>query len=330
MGAEWPKGSAYPEEWTTRRERERRMQQLARRQRLLITTFQLQNLGYTKSTIHDRVAAGRLHPTPFTAVYTLAPPPLGRLETIKAAALASGPHSLPSHWSAAEVLRIAEPPLLPVHVTRPTGNGRRRRLLAIHRSIVPARDTVGRDGIICTSAARTVFDLTALAEPEEVERVLIAADSLRILNRVRLEELVDGSPGRRGVRLLRSLLAADSIRVRSDTETEMLFVCRGTSLADPEVNGVVAGIEVDFHWPELRLVVEVDGWRFHGGRERANADRDRDQRLLLSGWTVVRFTRDQIAADPAGCARRLTEIAAKRRGSGSAGQGRRSRSGLGP
>ena len=67
------------------------MQQLARRQRLLITTFQLQNLGYTKSTIHDRVAAGRLHPTPFTVVYTLAPPRLGRLETIKAAALASGP-----------------------------------------------------------------------------------------------------------------------------------------------------------------------------------------------------------------------------------------------
>ena len=289
------------------------MQQLGRRQRQLITASQLQNLGYSKSTIHDRVAAGRLHPTPFAAVYSLAPPPLGRLETIKAAALSCGHPSLPSHWSAAEVLRIAEPPLLPVHVTRPTGNGRRRRLLVIHRSIVPPRDTAGRDGVLCTSAARTVFDLAVLARPEEVERVMIAADSLRILNRPRLQELIDGSPGRRGVRTLRDLLSADAIRVRSEAEIEMLFVCRLAGVPEPIVNGVVAGIEVDLNWPELRLVAEVDGWRFHGGRERANADRDRDQRLLVAGWQVVRFTRDQIAADPAGSAHRLAEIAAIRR-----------------
>jgi len=289
------------------------MQQLGRRQRQLITASQLRNLGYAKSTIHDRVAAGRLHPTPFAAVYSLAPPPLARPETIKAAALSCGHPSLPSHWSAAEVLRIAEPPLLPVHVTRPTGNGRRRRLLVIHRSIVLPRDTAGRDGVLCTSAARTVFDLAVLARPEEVERVMIAADSLRILNRPRLQELIDGSPGRRGVRTLRDLLSADAIRVRSEAEIEMLSVCRLAGVPEPIVNGVVAGIEVDLNWPELRLVAEVDGWRFHGGRERANADRDRDQRLLVAGWQVVRFTRDQIAADPAGCARRLDEIAAIRR-----------------
>ena len=289
------------------------MQQLGRRQRQLITASQLRNLGYAKSTIHDRVAAGRLHPTPFAAVYSLAPPPLGRLETIKAAALSCGHPSLPSHWSAAEVLRIAEPPLLPVHVTRPTGNGRRRRLLVIHRSIVPPRDTAGRDGVLCTSAARTVFDLAVLARPEEVERVMIAADSLRILNRPRLQELIDGSPGRRGVRTLRDLLSADAIRVRSEAEIEMLSVCRLAGVPEPIVNGVVAGIEVDLNWPDLRLVAEVDGWRFHGGRERANADRDRDQRLLVAGWQVVRFTRDQIAADPAGSAHRLAEIAAIRR-----------------
>ena len=289
------------------------MQKLGRGQRQLITASQLQNLGYAKGTIHDRVAAGRLHPTPFAAVYSLAPPPLGRLETIKAAALSCGHPSLPSHWSAAEVLRIAEPPLLPVHVTRPTGNGRRRRLLVIHRSIVPPRDTAGRDGILCTSAARTVFDLAVLARPEEVERVLIAADSRRILNRPRLQELIDGSPGRRGVRTLRDLLSADAIRVRSEAEIEMLSVCRLAGVPEPIVNGVVAGIEVDLNWPDLRLVAEVDGWRFHGGRERANADRDRDQRLLVAGWQVVRFTRDQIAADPAGSAHRLAEIAAIRR-----------------
>ena len=68
-------------------------------------------------------------------------------------------------------------------------------------------------------------------------------------------------------------------------------------------------LEVDLCWPDLRLIVEVDGYRFHGGRERANSDRDREQRLAIAGWQVVRFTRDQIAADPAKCARRLAVIA---------------------
>jgi hypothetical protein len=139
------------------------------------------------------VAARRLHPTPFTSVYSLAPPPLGRLDTVKAGVLACGHPSLPSHWSAAGVLGIAEPPLLPVHVTRASGNGRRRRHLVVHRSLVLPRDTTGKDGILCTSAARTIFDLASLAGREELERILIAADSLRILNRSRLQELVDES-----------------------------------------------------------------------------------------------------------------------------------------
>jgi hypothetical protein len=139
--------------------------------------------------------------------------------------------------------------------------------------------------------------------------VLIAADSRRILNRRRLQELIDGSPGRRGIRTLRSLFAAGPVRVRSDLETDVLLLCRRAGLPEPVVNGTVAGLEVDLHWPALRLVVEVDGWRFHGGRERANADRDRDQRLALTGWRVVRFTRDQLAAGPAECARRLAALA---------------------
>jgi very-short-patch-repair endonuclease len=307
---------------------------LAGRQKHLISAAQLIDLGFSESTVRGRVAAGRFHRTPFTAVYSLAPPPLDRLGTIKAGALACDHPSLPSHWSAATVLGIAEPPLLPVHVTRPTGNGMRRRLLVIHRSVVPPCDTAGRDGILCTSAARTILDLAALTEPTELERILIAADSLRILNRGRLDELVLASSGRRGIRALRSLLSNDPVLVRNETEVLMLEICRDAGLPRPLVNSQVpvegGSLEVDLCWPDLRLIVEVDGYRFHGGRERANSDRDREQRLAIGGWQVVRFTRDQIAADPAKCARRLAVIATERRVGEPADQGRRSRSGHRP
>jgi hypothetical protein len=270
---------------------------------------QLRSLGFRESTVRGRVKSGRLHVTLFKGVLSPTPPPLDRLQTIKAAALACGPSSLPSHWSAAEVLGIAEPGLLPVHITNPTGNGRGREHIAVHRSTVLPCDTGGRDGILCTSAARTIVDLAAMAAEEEVERVLISADSLRILNRARFAELVEEARGRRGARTLQSIVAGEPARVRSDREVDMLLVCRLAGLPEPVVNGIVESFEVDYHWPELGLVLELDSWRFHGGRERMNADRERDQRLTLAGWLVVRFTRDQLVADPATCARRLRALA---------------------
>lgn len=305
MGGEWSKGSAYPEEWTTRG-RERRLQVLGGRQMHLVAAAQLTSLGFGKSVVHDRVAAGRWFETPFAGVYSLAPPPLSRLQTIRAGALSCGHPSLPSHWSATEVLEIAEPPLYPVHITRPGGNGRRRTNLVVHRSHVPPCDTTGRDGILCTSAARTIVDLAAIASPEDLERILIAADSLRILNHRRLEEL---ARDRRGAKALRSLLFGAPITVRSGRETELLQAFRRAGLPEPIVNGFPEGFEVDYHWKELRLVVELDGYRFHGGRERMNSDRERDQMLALAGWRTLRFTRDQVAVDADECARRTAAFA---------------------
>ena len=287
MGTEWTNSASYSRDQPTRATRERRLKEIAAGQLQLVSGAQLVAIGFGESTVRGRVKAERLHPTRFPRVFSLSPASLSRLQTVKAALLSCGHHSIASHWAAVEVLGLAEsPPLLPVHVTRPSGNGRGRSGIVVHRSHVAPRDTAGRDGVLCTSAARTIVDLAAVAEPAELERILIAADSLRILNHRRLEELVDARAGRRGVRVLRSLLAADPIIVRSDAETEMLFVSRFAGLPEPIVNGIVEGYEVDFHWPELRLVVEVDGWRFHGGRERMNADRERDQRLTLAGWLV--------------------------------------------
>ena len=122
MGGEWSKSAAYPDISTTR-ERDRLLQRLAGRQHHLVTAAQLADLGFGRSVVRDRVAAGRWFDAPFAGIYSLAAPPLSRLQTICAGALSGGHPSLPSHWSATEVLEIAEPALLPVHITRPHGNG---------------------------------------------------------------------------------------------------------------------------------------------------------------------------------------------------------------
>jgi very-short-patch-repair endonuclease len=60
----------------------------------------------------------------------------------------------------------------------------------------------------------------------------------------------------------------------------------------------VAGHEVDAYWPRQRLVAEVDGYKFHGGRAAFERDRRKDGALTAAGYTVVRVTWRQIKQEP--------------------------------
>jgi very-short-patch-repair endonuclease len=64
------------------------------------------------------------------------------------------------------------------------------------------------------------------------------------------------------------------------------------------VNAVVEGFEVDFSWPEQRLIVETDGHRHHGTRAAFERDRERDALLTALGWRVVRITHRRLAKRP--------------------------------
>jgi very-short-patch-repair endonuclease len=54
------------------------------------------------------------------------------------------------------------------------------------------------------------------------------------------------------------------------------------------------GFRADFYWPELGLVVETDGLRYHRTPARQGRDRVRDQALTAAGLTILRFTHAQV------------------------------------
>jgi very-short-patch-repair endonuclease len=66
----------------------------------------------------------------------------------------------------------------------------------------------------------------------------------------------------------------------------------------PEVNATTAGLEVDALWRERRLIVELDGHRFHAHPAEVERDRDREPQLRSSGYGVVRYTWRQVAERP--------------------------------
>ena len=76
--------------------------------------------------------------------------------------------------------------------------------------------------------------------------------------------------------------------------------CRGRTSTPVE------GSEVDFVWRDARLIVEVDGYRYHREPSAFEDDRERDVKLVLAGWRVLRFTWTQITTRAAWVARSVT------------------------
>lgn len=72
---------------------------------------------------------------------------------------------------------------------------------------------------------------------------------------------------------------------------------------------------VDIAWQAERVVVEIDG-PDHRSPRKYEDDRARDNRLHCAGWTVLRFTNDQVDADVASVVSTIETLVRARRANG--------------
>ena len=279
---------------------------LAIRQHGVITLAQLVELGLSASAVRSRVAAGRLHRV-HTGVFAVGHAPLTRDGHQMAAVLACGAGAALSHRSAAAKLGLRPTDRSAIDVTSPGRTGRARRGIDSHSGATLAPDDVEEvDGIRCTNVPRTLLDLAEVVGQRQLERACAQAEVLQRFDLHALEDVLARANGRHGAATLRAVLAGHAIAAtitRSELEERFLALCRTGGLPQPEVNAWVAldgggGCEADFLWRAQRLVVETDGRGFHLTRHAFERDRLRDQRLVLAGWRVVRFTWRQVAGDP--------------------------------
>ena len=140
----------------------------------------------------------------------------------------------------------------------------------------------------------------------------MAADSARLLNRDRLEQLAIERRGRPGIAHVLALITDDPVELRSRNEIRMRSICREYGIPLPLCNHRIETegrtFIADFCWPELHLIVEADSWRWHGGRLAAESDADRDQLLSSPAGESCTFTRDQIKHQRGETGRRLAAL----------------------
>jgi very-short-patch-repair endonuclease len=171
--------------------------------------------------------------------------------------------------------------------------------ITVLREDLPVADLVLIDEIALTSQPRTVIDCLRLL-PEPSGRTLL--DRALQQGWISFEDLVartQRSVGRRGTpRLVRHMRTA-SLAVRSEAERRLrrLLIRAGIRgwVSDYSVSGV--GV-LDFAFPDLRLAIEVDGRAWHSSSERFQSDRLRQNALVAAGWTILRFTWDDIVNRP--------------------------------
>jgi very-short-patch-repair endonuclease len=87
-------------------------------------------------------------------------------------------------------------------------------------------------------------------------------------------------------------------RAKSKPEERLWeLVCERYPDAKREVGSLVPGrkYKADIVIERLKLVIEVDGWEFHGKYKSGFLrDRQKDRLLMLAGYRVVRFTAGEI------------------------------------
>jgi hypothetical protein len=217
-----------------------------------------------------------------------------------AAVLACGPDAALSHRSAAAFWGFGEEHRAYVDVTvRRTSEARIRGIRCHRRPTLPVSDITKRFGIPLTVPVRTFLDLTTAAGPKTVERAINEADKLDVIDADSLRKALDDRSGELGVRPLREILDEHTFRL-SDDELERLFrpLAAAAGLPVPLTKVMVDKLEVDFFWPDLGLVVETDGWRYHRTPSAQTRDALRFQRHVASGLTPLRFSHYQVKYQP--------------------------------
>jgi very-short-patch-repair endonuclease len=246
----------------------------------------------------------------------------------KASLIAAGQDAVLAGRSACELWGLVRPtggiPRL-IEVIRPGGcpislNGispaMRRTRIRIFRRELDGKEIRRKAGIRVTSPARALIDFAAFAPATQVKFAFLEACRLKLFGRRDVDYCFRKIAGRRGAGKLRPLLASwvpELSRTRSVLEGLFLLEWVGTRLEMPKVNVRIHGFEVDFYWPALGIVVELDGAAFHSDFIARQRDEVKTKALQAQGLIVIRISFREMMDDPAQAIRRVAAALAGRR-----------------
>jgi hypothetical protein len=217
--------------------------------------------------------------------------------TYLAAVWACGDGSLLSGRAAGylvEVLRGSPPP---PEVMTPT----ERRVPGVithrYRTLHPTEAMKWRK-VPVTSFARTLVDLAAVLSVNELARACHEAGVRYRVTPSHVESVLALRPTSPGAGKLQEVLRGDARVTLSKLESAFLALLRDDHLPLPITNRPAGGRRVDCRWPDYRLTVELDSYRYHSSRRSWEADRRREREAYARGDQFRRYTWGDVFEEP--------------------------------
>lgn len=269
------------------------------RQHWLVTLADVHEAGGSEAQIWRRTAIGRWQVAD-ERVYRLVGAPSTWHGRVLTPLLSCGTGAAASHSCAAALHGIPGFGQGAPEISVVRGSKFRRTEVRVHTSTDLDRcRIVLRQGIPTTDINRTLLDVGRHVGDQRLGRAIEFARRAELTT---WSELIQNLTrharrGRPGVARMRRVIAANAHRAEvTDSDFELLVIALLLEHGLPEPvlhHRVLAGdrfvAEVDLAYPELRLAIELDG-RIHAEEEIRERDLPRQNDLILSGWTVLRFT----------------------------------------
>ena len=290
---------------------EQELARIAQAQHGVVTMAQLLSAGVSPDEARGRLARGGLLPE-YRGVYRVGHRAPSMEARYLAAVLACGEGALLSGPAAGHLLGLLKGPDPEPEVT--TGTERRLEGIRTRR----CRKLDRRDGTVfrripVTTVPRTLVDLAAVLHTDALARACHEAGVLYRATPAQVEAVLAGRPNSPGATRLRRVLRGEVHVTLSKLERRFLELLREAGLVLPHTNRLVGARRVDCRWPEHRLTVELDGYRYHASRHAWEQDRRREREARARGDEFRRYTYGDVFESPRLMLRELRALLPRRR-----------------
>jgi hypothetical protein len=262
----------------------------------VVTRAELLRAGVTQKQIRHRLRIGALH-VEFPGVYRVGHRAQNVESRYLAAVRACGEGTILAARAAAYVYR-----LMKGSAPRPeviTLTERRVPGIITHRSRVPlGPDATTYHGIPITTVARTLIDLAAVLGEDELAWACHQAGVRHDTTPNHVEQVLRRRRTSPGAGKLRRVTSGEVKVTLSKLERRFLGRLREAGLPLPITNRPAGGRRVDCRWPEHKLTVELDGYRYHRSRYAWEQDRRREREARARGDDFRRYTWDDVFVHP--------------------------------
>lgn len=285
---------------------EREIARIAADSHGVVTRSELLGAGLSADQVRRRVEKGALIPV-HRGVYRVGHRAPSLEAQYLAAVRAGGRDALLNGRAAAYLHGLVKGRPPPPEITSPT----QRRIDGVTARRCRAWsgcDAATVRGIPVTSVPRTLVDLARVLRSAELARACHEAGVLHRTTPADVEAILTRGPNTPGAAKLRKVMSGDERVTLSKLERTFLTRLSQAGLPLPETNRLTGGRRVDCRWPDRRVTVELDGYRFHNSRHAWEQDRRRERDARARGDEFRRYTYGDVLEQPRHMLAELREL----------------------